>query len=70
MTFYIWLLWHQIVIECNQVGCLQSSMAHFNYIIGLGFLELIFEIGGIVRIYLKKNKSTPSDGPSMISKHK
>jgi hypothetical protein len=70
MTLYIWLLWHQIVIECNQVGCVQSSMAHFNYFVGLGVLELLLEIGGIVKIYRKINKASESEGPEMLIKYK
>lgn len=56
MVIYIWLLIHEIIIQCTTgVGCIQSSMAHFNYIIGLGALEMIFEIPGIVRIFFKKD---------------
>jgi hypothetical protein len=58
MILYIWLLWHEIVIFCQQgVGCLQVSNAHFNYLIGIGALELIFEIPAIIKVFFKKDQS-------------
>ena len=56
MVLYIWLLWYQIIIYCAQgAGCIQSSMAHFEYILGIGAVELIFEISGIVKVFLRKD---------------
>jgi predicted sulfurtransferase len=57
MVLYIWLLWHQVVIYCTQgVGCIQSSMAHFEYVLGLGVIEVIFEIGGIIKVFVRKDQ--------------
>ncbi len=68
MGIYIWLLWHQMVIFCTEAGCMQVSMAHFNYLVGLGTLELVLEITGIIRIFFKKNP--PKDkGPMQITRH-
>ncbi len=58
MAIYIWLIWHEIIIFCQQgVGCLQVSNAHFSYLMGLGALELIFELPAIAKIFLKKDIS-------------
>lgn len=54
MAIYIWLIFHNIVIYCNSAGCLSTSMQHFNYLSGVGALELIFELAGIVKIFTKK----------------
>jgi hypothetical protein len=60
MALYIWLLWHQVVVFCQSgVGCMSTSMAHFNYLIGVGALELIFELAGIIKIFTKNG--TPKD---------
>lgn len=56
MVLYIWLLYHQILIQCTQAGCIQSSMANFDYLSGIGAVELIFELAGIIKIYQKVNK--------------
>ena len=59
MILYIYLLWHQIVIYCAEAsGCLQTSEFHFNQLLALGSLELLFELPQIVKIYVhKKDKS-------------
>lgn len=55
MILYIWLIWHQLVIYCAAgAGCIQSSVAHFDYITGIGALELLFEISGIIKIFTIK----------------
>lgn len=65
MTLYIWLLWHQIAITCiAATGCVQTSMAHFDYMMGIGALELILEISGIIRIYVKKVNGNGDKSPN------
>lgn len=65
MGIYIWLVYYNIAINCvANTGCMQVSMAHLNYLIGIGSIELIFELGGIIRIFMKKsdpNKPKNSD---------
>lgn len=57
MIIYIYLLWHEIVIYCAQTsGCMQTSLFHFNQVLALGALELLFEIPQIIKIYLKKEE--------------
>lgn len=57
MALYIWLLWHQLVIFCAVgAGCLQTSMAHFDNLMAAGALELLFEVGGIIKIFSRKNQ--------------
>jgi hypothetical protein len=59
MAFYIYLIWHQIVIHCAEAaaGCMQVSVAHFDYLMSAGALEMILEIAGIVKIFKKKDKA-------------
>ena len=55
MVLYIWLLFYNVAIYCApNAGCIQVSMTHFNYLVGIGALEIIFEMGGMIRIYEKK----------------
>lgn len=55
MAIYIWLLIHSMVILCTNGGCTSVSMQHFDYLVGIGALEIIFESAGIVKIFSKKN---------------
>ena len=55
VVLYIWLLFYNVAIYCApNAGCIQTSMAHFNYLVGIGAIELIFELHGMVKIYEKK----------------
>ena len=56
-SIYIWLKIHEIIINCTQAGCVQTSMSHFNYLMGIGALELIFELSGIIKIFSKKGNN-------------
>jgi hypothetical protein len=57
MILYIYLLFHEIVINCTQsIGCIQTSYAHFDFMMKAGMLELIFEIPKVVQIFSKKEK--------------
>ena len=56
MTLYLWLLFHQVFITCTQAGCIQaSSNANFDYLLGIGAIELVFELSGIIKIYARKS---------------
>jgi hypothetical protein len=44
---------------CTQYGCTSITASHFDYLIGIGALELIFEIGGIIKVFVAKKASTP-----------
>lgn len=68
MAIYIWLLYYNIAILCEN-GCTQVSMAHFNYLFGVGALELIFELRGIIKIY-QKRKFNADKGPQEIVERK
>lgn len=50
----IWLIYHQIVIICENGMCNQVSMAHFNYLVSLGTLEVILEIWSVIKIFTKR----------------
>jgi len=67
MVFYIWLLFHSMVIMCTAAGCNAVSMSSFNYVIGLGTLELVFEVAGVIRIF-KKNVPPVDKGEMKITK--
>lgn len=73
MVLYIWLVIHEIVIFCQAgVGCSQVSNAHFSYLIGIGALELVFEIPAIVKIFFRKDntKEWPKpEGKNGLVKH-
>jgi hypothetical protein len=60
---YIWLLFHGIVLHCvESAGCIQSTVSHLDYLIQIGSVELVFELVGIIRIFMKK--SPPKNPPS------
>lgn len=44
------------VIQCINTVCTQVSSEAFGYMIKAGFTELIFEIAGVVSIYIRKKK--------------
>lgn len=54
MTIYIWLLIQEMIVRCIDSLCSSVSMAHFDYLLGIGSLELIFEVAGIIKIYSQK----------------
>jgi hypothetical protein len=63
MGIYIWLLFHNVVIHCvENAGCIQSSTNHLDYLIQIGTVELIFELAGMVRIFVKKTSITNQQG--------
>jgi hypothetical protein len=59
VAIYIWLIFHDVSLMCTQFGCTSLSITHFDYLIGVGALELIFEIGGIVKVFTAKKSSPP-----------
>lgn len=57
MVLYIYLLFHEIVINCTQsVGCIQTSYTHLDFLLKASALELVFEIPKVVQIFVKKVK--------------
>lgn len=54
MIIYIWFIVNQIVIQCTGAGCAATSVDHFNYIAGIGLLELICEIPGVIKVFRRK----------------
>ena len=61
MVTYIYLLVQDIVIRCvGGVNCTSVSTEHFSFLLAqAGFLELIFELPLVVRIF-KSKKETES----------
>lgn len=56
MAIYIWLLFQNIVISCIANACSVSTNDHLGYLLQIGMVEVIFEIGGIIKIFVKKDK--------------
>lgn len=58
MGIYIWLIIQNIVIACAGGACMLSPQnGHLEYLIGIGGVELLFELGGVIKIYAKRNGS-------------
>jgi hypothetical protein len=55
MILYIYLLYHEIVINCTEnIGCYQMSLHSFRFVLGAGMAELLFEIPKIIQIFINK----------------
>ena len=56
MGVYIWLLLRDLVYFCaGGSGCVPSTNTHLDYLIAIGAVELLGEIAGVLRVYIKKN---------------
>jgi hypothetical protein len=51
MILYVYLFVSSVVIYCNQAGCMQVSMEHFNRLVAAGLVEMIFEMPYLVKVY-------------------
>lgn len=57
MTIYIYLVMHDIAIRCLQdMGCMILGPSHFTALLAGGFLELMFEVPLIIRIFKGKGE--------------
>lgn len=55
MLIYIYILFHQVVIMCNQaLFCQEVSLIHLKELVLTGVVELIFERALVVRVYKEK----------------